>query len=95
MTAGIICVTANLPDLSTLKNSGNFSVPTATSQNSMGYINPARDILQAASFYYVTGDEKYKKYAIEGLDRAKDYKPEDYFEFNSLTITPIAGLPVT
>ncbi len=77
--------------LDAMVNAGRFSVPEVstplTAQSAMGYINPSRDILQATSFYYITGEEKYKKYAIEGLNRAKDYKPEDYFEFNSMTDT--------
>lgn len=72
-------------------NSGTHTPSSAgdlsTAAGAMQYIPPASEIFMATMFYKITGEEKYKKYAIEGLDLVKDNDPAKFFEFTSLTDT--------
>ncbi len=72
-------------------NANNHSVSSVgdltTAAGAMQYIPPASETFMATMFYKITGEEKYKKYAIEGLDLMKDNDPTKFFDFTSLTDT--------
>jgi len=47
------------------------------------YSAPGRQLLATAVLWLITGEEKYKKYAIDGFAKVKAYNPEEWWDFNA------------